>query len=95
MTAAELQDFGLLPEDFEGDVVEVWPDNWLVCTIFQWMGSQWNVGPGGLVGLRYEVFPEARLRFAIEPGDWPDICDGLQVMEEATLKKIRLDTMHG
>jgi hypothetical protein len=57
--------------------------------VFRWLGSQWNVGAGGPVGLRYEVFPEARLRFGIKPEDWPDICDGLQVMEDAALAEMR------
>lgn len=57
--------------------------------MFQWLITQWNVGPGGVVGLRYEVFPEARLRFDVKPEDWPDVCDCLQVMEGAALAEMR------
>jgi hypothetical protein len=89
-TAADLHANGLTLEDF-GDqfTAYVWPDNWQTCMVFRWLMSQWNYGPGGPVGLRYEVFPEARLRFGIKPEDWPAICDDLQLMEDAALEEMR------
>ena len=61
--------------------MEVWPDNWQAVAVFEWLGSQWNVGPGGPVGLRYEAFREARMRFRVPAVDWPDLCDAIQIME--------------
>lgn len=89
-TAAELAEIGLTLEDFAADFeADVWPDNMLAAKVFEWLGSQWNVGPGGVVGLRYEAFPEARLRFGIAADAWPDVCDGIQIMESAAREVMR------
>lgn len=59
--------------------------------MFQWLGSQWNVGHGGAIGLRYEVFPEARLRFGVAPEAWPDVCDCIQILEDEALRVMRAE----
>lgn len=69
--------------------VEVWPDNWLPWSVFRWLDTQWCIGVNGATGLRYEVFPEARLRFGIAPDKWPDLCDDLQALEAAALEQMR------
>lgn len=69
-------------------VFEVWPDNWRVVEVFDFLGTQWNVGPGGPVGLRYESFREARLRFGIPAGEWRELVDDLRVMEDAALEEM-------
>ena len=33
------------------------------------------------MGLRYEAFREARMRFRVPAVDWPDLCDAIQIME--------------
>ena len=68
------------------DDIEVWPDNWLPVQAFIWLDTQWNVGYGGPIGLRYEVFPEARRRFAISDEAWPDVADCVQIMENKAIR---------
>lgn len=78
---------GLTPEDFDGDDVEVWPENWPMVMIFCRLGTQWQVGMSGAVGLRYEaVYPLLDRLFA---DDWQQAFDDLQVLERAALDAMR------
>lgn len=77
------------PEDFGPEVVEVWPDNWVTTQLFAALSTQWNVGMGGVVGLRYEAIPVARACFHISDEDWPDTFHDLRVMEAAAVKVLR------
>jgi hypothetical protein len=67
----------------------VFPDNWPVVGVFRDISTQWRVGPGGILGLDYNVLPMIfRLR-GIGKSDRTDIFDGLQVMEYAAIESIR------
>jgi hypothetical protein len=45
---------GFEPEDYEGDVIEVWPENLPALQMFQRIGTRWVVaGMGGVTGLRW------------------------------------------
>lgn len=70
-------------------IVEVWPDNWTTVQVFDAMGTQWNVGPSGVVGLKYESIPIVRDSFDIPNEDWPEIFHGLRVMEGAVVEMSR------
>ncbi len=78
---------GLTPEDFDGDDVEVWPENWPIVMLFCRLGTQWQVGMSGAVGLRYEaVYPLLDRLFA---DGWQQAFDDLQVLERAALDAMR------
>ena len=40
----------------EGET-EIWPDMAAAVEVFSAMSDQWNVGPGGVIGLRFEALP--------------------------------------
>jgi hypothetical protein len=79
----------LRAEDFGPEWVEVWEDNWVTVQLFGSLSTQWNVGPGGVVGLRYETFPVVRACFNVDDEDWPDIFHDLRVMEAAAVELLR------
>lgn len=78
-----------MPEDFPPVVVEVWPDNWTSVQVFGALSTQWNVGPGGVIGLRYEAMPMVRDCFGISNDDWPEIFHDIRVMESAAVDLLR------
>lgn len=57
--------------------------------LFCRLGTQWQVGMSGKVGLRYEaVYPLLDRQFA-DPADWQQAFDDLQVLERAALDAMR------
>ncbi|MBF8674813.1 DUF1799 domain-containing protein [Pseudomonas fulva] len=77
--------FGLTLADIAEDEVEVWPDAWPAFRLFDAMGTQWRVGPGGPSGLDYTVIPTAASMLGIKRSDLPDIFPDLRVMEVEAL----------
>jgi len=64
---------------------EVWPENWQAAELFGRMQRQWNVGPRGPLGLRYEALPVPMRMLGIADDDL-DTFDALRVMEGAALE---------
>lgn len=54
--------------------------------VFYWLRTQWNVGMAGIVGLRMEAMSFALELEQVPRADWPDVVDGVQVMELETLR---------
>lgn len=81
---------GLTQEEAEeADVVEVWPDNVESVNAFIALGTQWQVGPGGAIGLVYASI-EPVLRFNKVPRkNWPDVFEDIRVLEDAALEQQR------
>jgi hypothetical protein len=76
------------PEDFL-----VWPDNWPVLQVFMAMQTQWRMiaGMGGVMyqGIDYGAFTPAVLRgLGVTMAGWPEIFNGLRVMERAALTEL-------
>jgi hypothetical protein len=69
----------------EKEVVEVWPDAWRSWVVFMTMGTQWNVGPGGRTGLRYESLYPLLDRMHLTDDEWQSLFDDVQLMERAAL----------
>lgn len=88
-SAAELAASGLTLADFEDDDFEVWPENWPVVQVFRDLWTQWQVGGGGAVGLRYEsLYPLLDRRFP-QAVDWDQAFSDVQAMESAALVAMR------
>lgn len=70
------------------ELVEVWPDNWTVFTIFEDLSTQWLAGPGGPIGLNYgSIKPVLGFR-GIKRNQRRAIFDDLRIMETAALKQM-------
>lgn len=66
--------------------VAIWQENAATVEVFSAMLTQWNVGPGGAIGLRYEVLPALFDLRGTPTGDRRAIFDGIRVMERAALE---------
>lgn len=79
---------GLTREDYdEDDVVPIWPDNWEPVIFFKRdLMGQWRLGPGGAVGLDYNVLPFLLRLRRIPRSQWEDVIDAVQIMEDEALR---------
>ena len=81
---------GLKPDKQLGDAdLELWSDNVATVAVFGDMMTQWNIGPGGVVGLRYEALRALPSFRRIPAADRDDVFGGLRVMENAALAVFR------
>lgn len=46
-----------MPGDIPDDLIGIWPCCWESYLTFRALETQWNTGPGGPIGLRYEAVP--------------------------------------
>ena len=69
-------------------VVEVWPENHAVFSLFNALGTQWRVGMGGYTGLDYSAVYPLLDRKAKDPQEWDEMFSDIQVMEGAALKQM-------
>jgi hypothetical protein len=54
-TTEELAGSGFLPEDYEIETLEIWPENEQAINLFSSISTQWRVGMNGASGLDYNV----------------------------------------
>ena len=79
--------------DAIGDqVLDIWPENAAAVGLFEDLLTSWNVGPGGVVGLRYEVLPLFLDINGIAAADRRGVVSAVQVMEQAALKSLNRST---
>jgi len=85
---------GLTLEDYPelSAPMEVWPDNWRAVCFFEALGKgNWNMGPNGATGIRYEALREVRTALKVRSPEWPDLFEAIRVMEQAALNEIHKD----
>ncbi|WP_460481237.1 DUF1799 domain-containing protein [Comamonas humi] len=78
-------------EDYETEVLEVWPDNERALAIFDNVGTRWlfpSMG-GSPIGLRWEAIYPLMDRLNLSNDDWNSLHDDLMVMEVEALKTMR------
>lgn len=76
---------GLTQADIAEEEVEVWPDAWPAFRLFDAMGTQWRVGPGGASGLDYTAIPATASMLGIKRRELTYIFPDLRVMEVEAL----------
>lgn len=54
--------------------------------MFYRLRTQWHVGMSGATGLRYESIALAMELEGVARDKWPQVMDGVQVMESETLR---------
>jgi hypothetical protein len=74
--------------DQQQDETECWPDNWLACQVFEALATQWNVGAGGVIGLRYESMPVIFDAFGIKKKQRSEMVYLMRLMENEALQVI-------
>lgn len=88
-TAKELEGTGFVPEDYETDPVDIWPENEAAFDLFAWLGTQWCMGPGGPVGLNYLVMFAKLDRMDISAAERELLERDVQLMESHALAEMR------
>lgn len=78
-------------EEASGPPIEIWPDNLATVNAFIAMSTQWRTGgmSGLPSGLDYAALPPVLRMTGIPRADWPDVFDGIRVMEDAALEVLR------
>lgn len=92
--ADQLAALGFLPEDLASDPpLVVWPDNAPAVDLFCRLQTQWQIGPGGVVGLRYEALPAVFDLLGARRKARARLFADLQVMESAALGELNGDAI--
>lgn len=79
---------GLTLADFEGDEIEVWPENWPIVKLFREVGAQFIMGGNGPVGINYVPLFARMENLRLSPEDWDEMFLGFRVMESAAIDTI-------
>jgi hypothetical protein len=83
-----LHAFGLQMDQPQDNALEVWPENETTVRVFIAMGTQWNVGMSGVIGLRYESLPVVIDLCRVPADDRARVFAGLRTMEHAALDEM-------
>lgn len=74
-------------------VIEVWPENWPVWCLFdRRMRTQWRAGPGGAIGLDYNVLFQLLDWMGLSASERLEMLDDIGVLEDAALAEIHSGT---
>ncbi|MFK0033032.1 DUF1799 domain-containing protein [Pseudomonas monteilii] len=76
---------GLTLDDMEAEDVEVWPDAWPAFCLFEALGTQWRLGPGGPSGLDYTAIPGAAKILGLKRRQLSEAFHDVRVMENEAL----------
>jgi hypothetical protein len=82
----ELEATGLTAEDFERDVIEVWPENQRAYFLFAELQTQWRAGAAGPTGLDYNVLFTKLDRMKLADEEAEQLEGDIRVMEHEALK---------
>lgn len=85
-SAEQLAFLGLTLDDIETEDVEVWPDVWPAFCLFEALGTQWRLGPGGSSGLDYAVIPGTAKMLGLKRRKLVEIFPDLRIMEHEALE---------
>ena len=76
---------GLTLDDIETEDVEVWPDAWPAFCLFEALGTQWRLGPGGASGLDYAVIQGTAKMLGIKRRELERAFPDLRILESEAL----------
>jgi hypothetical protein len=83
---AALAAIGLVRVDRPDTTCELWPENEPAVDLFCAVLTQWQMGPGGPVGLRYEALPVVLDLHQVPAGERRERFEQLRVMECEALR---------
>lgn len=78
-------------EEASGPPVEVFPDNLTTVNVFIAMSTQWRTAgmDGVRTGLDYAALPGVLRLMSVKRSEWTEVFEGVRVMEEVALSKLR------
>lgn len=69
--------------------IEIWPENWQAVMVFEALSTQWNLGMGGPIGLRYESLPTVLRAYGVSAADRPAVFQQVRLLERSALEAMR------
>lgn len=69
----------------ETEAVEVWPDAWPAFCLFEALGTQWRLGPGGPSGLDYTAIPGTAKIIGLRRRQLSEAFQDVRIMENEAL----------
>ncbi len=91
-TAQEMAAAGFVPEDYDTERVEVWPENWCAWCLFCDVSGQWRLSPIGTpLALDYTPLFARMDRLQLPPDDWEAAFQDVRVIEAAAIERMRLN----
>ncbi|WP_429015987.1 DUF1799 domain-containing protein [Comamonas sp. 4034] len=91
VTAAEAQAEGWALEDYETEIIEVWPDNESALELARLIGTRWvypSMG-GAPLGLRWEAMYPLMDKLELDSAAWNELHEAMMVVEAEALATIR------
>lgn len=88
---AALKAWGFDAQDFESDVVLVWPENRQAVHAFSALRHQWTHGMAGPTGIPHAALPELWRRLKVPAARRDDVFQDLLVMQDAALTAMHED----
>lgn len=82
---------GYLPEDFEADEVELWPENQVAFDLFFSVRTQWRHGFSGPTGLDYMPLLRLMDDMELQGAARREMLQDITVMELAALQAMHKD----
>lgn len=80
---------GLMPEDFDEDPAEVWPENWPSWRLWTEVCNQWRTSMGGIFALDYSVLFARMERMRLDDMEWERLFHDIRVIEGAALAAMK------
>jgi len=77
---------GLRPEDFSEEEIEVWPENEAALILLGNMATQWRVGPGGVIGLDYNVMLRLMDRMKLSDQEFEHLFQDMRIAEAEAIR---------
>jgi hypothetical protein len=90
-SAAEAGEWGLRVEDYPAPEVALWPENWPPIELFNQLSTQWRTGPGGAIGLDYNVIFHELDRRSLSTHDYDEMMASIRHIERAALEEMQKD----
>lgn len=72
-------------DDIAAEDVEVWADAWPAFCLFEALGTQWRLGPGGPSGLDYAAIPGTAKMIGLNRRELSESFNDLRVMENEAM----------
>lgn len=76
---------GLLPEDFDNESFEIWPENDESISLFSSVSTQWRMGAGGPTGLDYVALFARMDRMKLDDKTHERLFQDIRVIESEAL----------
>lgn len=83
---AKMARLGLTPDDYAGEVIEVWPENQAAYFLFSYMQTQWRAGAMGPLGLDYNTLFHKMDRMNLSADEFEELEADIRVMEFAAIE---------